>query len=251
MTGRQKFTLIELLVVIAIIAILAAMLLPVLSKAREKSRNTKCISNLRQILSGSNSYSLDYNDYIPPDGIKNNNGVTDSTTAQCYRKWWWGLIWPYTGPGPAPEMAFSSYPERVATPGGFGKLIFCCPSSKHDSLVSPDMRGHIGYGMNKLIHPSGRYDLWFKTTSLKSASQTLLYADGGMTGVGNLAMLILRGEARYPRLRHGSAAPDIETATCWSSTQIGRASSGFADGHVKQLGYHELTADNYMLFRFK
>lgn len=62
---RTGFTLIELLVVIAIIAILAAILFPVFARAREKARQTSCLSNVKQTVLGELMYAQDYDETLP------------------------------------------------------------------------------------------------------------------------------------------------------------------------------------------
>ena len=63
--GKRAFTLIELLVVIAIIAILAAMLLPALSSAKNRAKLATCISNFRQVYAGCSMYAGDNKDWYP------------------------------------------------------------------------------------------------------------------------------------------------------------------------------------------
>jgi prepilin-type N-terminal cleavage/methylation domain-containing protein len=194
----RAFTLIELLVVIAIIAILAAMLLPALSKAKDKAKAVNCISNLRQWGLALNVYSVDNNDGIPRDGMDAAGVYPGSSGAQGDLNAWFNTLPPNmsertlreyyldTSNGTAPY-------QRYPFPGGRGK-IWHCPSATltigeaqdPNIVASGGNEGFFSYGMNidlKRAQPgyssgdSYPYPRMPKATNLRRPSDTVVLFD--------------------------------------------------------------------------
>ncbi|MBP7935309.1 MAG: prepilin-type N-terminal cleavage/methylation domain-containing protein [Phycisphaerae bacterium] len=89
--AHRAFTLIEVLVVVAIVALLVAVLIPSLTRAREQSKNTVCMSNLRQFAYGFQFYSQDYRLNPPPNRVKPSRTGPYYGTPPDYRDsdWWY------------------------------------------------------------------------------------------------------------------------------------------------------------------
>jgi len=134
----RAFTLIELLVVMAVIAVLAAILLPALARAKEKSRATQCIGNLRQWGLAYRMYADDYDDFLPRRG----QGVQMLTQIDRPDDWFNALPI-YFG-----LTSFQLMATNHMTPAAHSQSVFICPTAPN-----PGGTYFLPYGMNMNLSP--------------------------------------------------------------------------------------------------
>jgi len=140
-SARAAFTLIELLVVIAIIAILAAILFPVFAQAREKARQSTCLSNEKQLGLAFMMYVQDYDEKFPMNQYDTSapGGVGDDNSL----RFWTDFVYPYIKNGDRGINGFDGLPITWGSSG-----VYICPSD-------PGSQYGITYGANYALMPDG------------------------------------------------------------------------------------------------
>lgn len=127
---RRAFTLIELLVVVAIIGILVAVLLPTLISARQRGRQTVCVSNVKQISAAFLMYQEDWSDLFPAYARYKTPGANPSCGYSCH----WS----------PPLKPFLKNPLLEASNKGGASTVFLCPSVENTKMNSYAMNLYLG-----------------------------------------------------------------------------------------------------------
>lgn len=214
---KSKFTLVELLIVIAIIAILAAMLLPALNKARELAKKTNCQNNFKTAGMGVLTYCNEYNDWILPMH-------TGGAYAPYANRMW---------------MQFLSDCNIVYPKNGFPSVAamrrYMCPSMTVDFAGSN--WGYYNWAFNAKITPFNDWTLIKKITRIKKTGQALCMTE---TIDGN-------GLYQYAYNFGSGNQPAAATSARINFRHAQNANALFYDGHVKSLSIGDIPNDQASL----
>lgn len=229
------FTLIELLLVMAVLAILASMLMPALSRARERSRAVQCVSNLRQWGFAAHLYADDNDDFLPhPDDRRRDRGAFGSPTYPEHDHGYVDMLPPYWN-----ERAWRDHPEGEKPRSG----IWCCPTARPlaDSEYDyrPSAEGCHSYAMNSFLAHDFNYALpwgaelqpsFLKLTRAAAPSQTILLFEQTLDPRQGY------GQAGSFRMAGYQTAEDARAATerhAWRRDGLG-GNVLHLDGHVRR-----------------
>jgi len=209
---NKKFTLIELLVVIAIIAILAAILLPALNKARDKAKTITCANNLKQIGLGIPLYCGDYDGYFPAyySGVP---GIAGN--------YWTFLLAPYVG-NPVQNTK---------------DTLYNCPVASANNHFANWDSYKCSYVPNARVMPNGTdsdsdLNQWHKDIQFHSQSETLSFMDFTLRNAANqYTYRFVEGWTGGVGDKIGDK-PFMHGGRIYSAPGDGGANVLFLDGHV-------------------
>ncbi|MFQ3611071.1 MAG: prepilin-type N-terminal cleavage/methylation domain-containing protein [Fimbriimonadales bacterium] len=185
---RNGFTLIELLVVIAIIAILAAILFPVFAQAREKARQTSCLSNSKQIGLGIQMYLNDWDETFP----RNDDCIAPARIP--YQPNAVGCSGPYGQRVNHYKWQYWIYPYVKNI------QIFFCPSRQFDRASWEENAEIFDGGYSLALHITGALNTWNRTGASQQIRNSFL--GGTMAGVQRPAETMIVMEDKFPAVRH-------------------------------------------------